>query len=263
MTSRPRRTSSQPESRQHRPCWPWTQVRGSLSCPAHTPSCPRAQAGVLGPCGKGVLRPGTAGQSVSTEARVGWRRLGEGLWLLVWRHGAGCPVSRSQGPSELRAWAGPGRCCGQVRGRGGRASWVGARRSLSCRVRGPPSRGAWESGAQKVPSQLLPSVPSADGTAEKISHAKAVAREAQDTVARVQAQLKDMQRNVERWQGQFGGLQGQDLGRVVLDTGRSGEPAAVLERLGWGQEGQTLALPCRAPSVHPGEDPATAAGQAG
>ncbi|VTJ56644.1 Hypothetical predicted protein [Marmota monax] len=60
-----------------------------------------------------------------------------------------------------------------------------------------------------------------DGTAEKISHAKTVAREAQDTAARVQSQLKDMQRNVERWQGQFGGLQGQDLGQVVLDTGRS------------------------------------------
>uniref|UniRef100_I3MWP1 Laminin subunit alpha-5 n=1 Tax=Ictidomys tridecemlineatus TaxID=43179 RepID=I3MWP1_ICTTR len=60
-----------------------------------------------------------------------------------------------------------------------------------------------------------------DGTTEKISHAKTVAREAQDTAARVQSQLKDMQRNVERWQGQFGGLQGQDLGQVVLDTGRS------------------------------------------
>ncbi|MBZ3880868.1 Laminin subunit alpha-5, partial [Sciurus carolinensis] len=60
-----------------------------------------------------------------------------------------------------------------------------------------------------------------DGTTEKIAHAKTVAREAQDTAARVQAQLQDMQRSVEQWQGQFGGLQGQDLGQVVRDAGRS------------------------------------------
>lgn len=31
-----------------------------------------------------------------------------------------------------------------------------------------------------------------------------------------------MQRNLEQWQGQYGGLQGQDLGQAVLDAGRSG-----------------------------------------
>lgn len=48
--------------------------------------------------------------------------------------------------------------------------------------------------------------------------------EAQDTAARVQSRLQDMQKNVERWQGQYKGLQSQDLGRVVLDAGRSGGP---------------------------------------
>lgn len=49
-----------------------------------------------------------------------------------------------------------------------------------------------------------------------------MAAEAQDRAARVQAQLRDMQRNLEQWQGQYGGLQSQDLGQVVLDAGRSG-----------------------------------------
>ncbi|KAM5305915.1 laminin subunit alpha-5 [Glossophaga mutica] len=60
-----------------------------------------------------------------------------------------------------------------------------------------------------------------DETSKKIAHAKAVAAEAQDTAARVQSRLRDMQRNLERWQGQYGGLQSQDLGQVVLDAGRS------------------------------------------
>ncbi|MXQ85102.1 hypothetical protein E5288_WYG004112 [Bos mutus] len=60
-----------------------------------------------------------------------------------------------------------------------------------------------------------------DETSKKIAHAKAVAAEAQDTAARVQSQLQDMHRNVEQWQGQYKGLQSQDLGRVVLDAGRS------------------------------------------
>ena len=51
-----------------------------------------------------------------------------------------------------------------------------------------------------------------------------MAAEAQDTAARVQSQLQDMHRNVERWQGQYKGLQSQDRGRVVLDAGRSGGP---------------------------------------
>ncbi|XP_013000023.2 laminin subunit alpha-5 isoform X2 [Cavia porcellus] len=60
-----------------------------------------------------------------------------------------------------------------------------------------------------------------DETSKKLARAKAMAAEAQDTAARVQAQLQDMQRNLEQWQGQFGGLRGQDLGQVVLDAGHS------------------------------------------
>ncbi|XP_021110870.1 laminin subunit alpha-5 isoform X2 [Heterocephalus glaber] len=60
-----------------------------------------------------------------------------------------------------------------------------------------------------------------DETSKKIAHAKAVAAEAQDTAARVQSQLRDMQRSLEQWQGQFGALRGQDLGQAVLDAGRS------------------------------------------
>ncbi|KAK2110293.1 hypothetical protein P7K49_010039 [Saguinus oedipus] len=45
--------------------------------------------------------------------------------------------------------------------------------------------------------------------------------------ARVQSQLQAMQENVERWQDQYEGLQGQDLGQVVLDAGRSGAPMAL------------------------------------
>ena len=64
----------------------------------------------------------------------------------------------------------------------------------------------------------------ADETSKKIAHAKAVVTEAQDTATRVHSQLQDMQKNVERWQGQYKGLQSQDLDRVVLDAGRSGGP---------------------------------------
>ncbi|XP_059754515.1 laminin subunit alpha-5 isoform X2 [Balaenoptera ricei] len=60
-----------------------------------------------------------------------------------------------------------------------------------------------------------------DETSKKIAHAKAVVTEAQDTAARVHSRLQDMQKNVERWQGQYKGLQSQDLDRVVLDAGRS------------------------------------------
>lgn len=49
-----------------------------------------------------------------------------------------------------------------------------------------------------------------------------MATEAQDTAARVQSRLRDMQRNLEQWQRQYGGLHSQDLGQVVLDAGRSG-----------------------------------------
>lgn len=45
---------------------------------------------------------------------------------------------------------------------------------------------------------------------------------AQDTAARVQSRIQDMQQNLERWQGQYGGLRSQDLGQAVLDAGRSG-----------------------------------------
>ncbi|XP_017358968.1 laminin subunit alpha-5 isoform X2 [Cebus imitator] len=60
-----------------------------------------------------------------------------------------------------------------------------------------------------------------DETSKKITHAKAVAAEAQDMAARVQSQLQAMQESVERWQGQYKDLQGQDLGQAVLDAGRS------------------------------------------
>ncbi|XP_055964055.1 laminin subunit alpha-5 [Sorex fumeus] len=58
-------------------------------------------------------------------------------------------------------------------------------------------------------------------TSQKIAHAKAVATKSLDAMARVNAQLRDMRENVERWQGQYTGLQGQDLGQAVLDAGRS------------------------------------------
>ncbi|XP_073931172.1 laminin subunit alpha-5 isoform X2 [Castor canadensis] len=60
-----------------------------------------------------------------------------------------------------------------------------------------------------------------DETSEKIAHAKTVATEAQGMAARVNSQVEDMQKNLEQWQGQFGGLRGQDLNQVVLDAGRS------------------------------------------
>lgn len=102
-------------------------------------------------------------------------------------------------------------------------------------------------------------MPTADETSKKIVHAKAVATEAQDSAARVQSQLRDMQRNLERWQGQFGGLRGQDLGQVVLDAGRSGELAS--RALGEEVGGAALSI-ALSRSVLPGEDAATTAGQA-
>ncbi|XP_007952908.2 laminin subunit alpha-5 [Orycteropus afer afer] len=60
-----------------------------------------------------------------------------------------------------------------------------------------------------------------DATSEKIAHAKAVAAEAQDTAARVQSRLQGMRDNLDQWQGQFGGLRGQDLDEAVRDAGRS------------------------------------------
>lgn len=60
-----------------------------------------------------------------------------------------------------------------------------------------------------------------DEASQKIAHAKAVATEAQATAARVQSRIQDMQRNLEQWQGQYGGLRNQDLGQAVLDAGRS------------------------------------------
>ncbi|KAM4842679.1 laminin subunit alpha-5 [Thomomys bottae] len=66
-----------------------------------------------------------------------------------------------------------------------------------------------------------------DETSKKIAHAKAVASEAQDAASRVHARLQDMQKSLEGWQGQFGGLRGQDLGQAALDAGRS---VSTLER---------------------------------
>lgn len=58
-------------------------------------------------------------------------------------------------------------------------------------------------------------------TSEKIAHAKAVAAEALSTATHVQSQLQGMQKNVERWQSQLGGLQGQDLSQVERDASSS------------------------------------------
>lgn len=75
-----------------------------------------------------------------------------------------------------------------------------------------------------------------------------MAAEAQDRAARVQAQLQDMQRNLEQWQGQYGGLQSQDLGQVVLDAGRSGglplEVPPTVAGPGGGGGGEAVSLPC-------------------
>ncbi|XP_032950485.1 laminin subunit alpha-5 [Rhinolophus ferrumequinum] len=60
-----------------------------------------------------------------------------------------------------------------------------------------------------------------DETSKKIAHAKAVAMEAQNTAARVQSQLQDMQKTLEQWQGQYGDLKSHDLDQAVLDAGRS------------------------------------------
>lgn len=60
-----------------------------------------------------------------------------------------------------------------------------------------------------------------DETSRKIAHAKAVAFETRDQVAHMQSRLRDMQENVEQWQGQYGGLQTQGLGQAVADAGRS------------------------------------------
>ncbi|CAO2577350.1 Laminin subunit alpha-5 [Lemmus lemmus] len=58
-------------------------------------------------------------------------------------------------------------------------------------------------------------------TSQKIAHAKAVATEALDTATHVQSQLQNMQKNVERWQSQLGGLRGQDLGQVEREASSS------------------------------------------
>lgn len=55
-----------------------------------------------------------------------------------------------------------------------------------------------------------------------------MANEALDTATHVQSQLQSMQKNVERWQSQLGGLRGQDLGQVERDASSSGEPAALV-----------------------------------
>lgn len=91
---------------------------------------------------------------------------------------------------------------------------------LLCRGAGVCSRGPQE---HEVGScwAWLPSV--TGETSEKIAHAKAVAAEALDTAAHVQSQLQGMQKNVERWQSQLGGLRGQDLSQAERDASSSGE----------------------------------------
>ncbi|KAM7125584.1 laminin subunit alpha-5 [Molossus nigricans] len=60
-----------------------------------------------------------------------------------------------------------------------------------------------------------------DETSKKIAHAKAAANEALDTAARVQSMVRTLQKNLEQWQGQYGGLKNQDVGQAVLDAGHS------------------------------------------
>lgn len=57
--------------------------------------------------------------------------------------------------------------------------------------------------------------------------------EAQDTVSRVQARVQAMQETVQQWQGQYGGLQSQDLGRMMLDAGHSGGCLGRCLSRGW------------------------------
>lgn len=87
-------------------------------------------------------------------------------------------------------------------------------------------------------------MPATDETSKKIAHAKAVAAEAQDTAARVQSRIQDMQKHLEQWQGQYGGLRSQDLGQVVLDAGRSGGPRGPLMG-GWGVARDWVRPGCR------------------
>lgn len=61
--------------------------------------------------------------------------------------------------------------------------------------------------------------------------------EAQNTAARVQSQLQDMQKTLEQWQGQYGDLKSHDLGQAVLDAGRSGGPPLEVPDSGWARGG--------------------------
>ncbi|XP_051832660.1 laminin subunit alpha-5 [Antechinus flavipes] len=60
-----------------------------------------------------------------------------------------------------------------------------------------------------------------DDTSEKIARAKAVAMEANDTATQVGATLRDMQKNLHQWQGQYGDLRSQDLAQAMEDAGKS------------------------------------------
>ncbi|XP_076973275.1 laminin subunit alpha-5 [Tamandua tetradactyla] len=66
-----------------------------------------------------------------------------------------------------------------------------------------------------------------DDTGRRIAHAKTVIAEARDTVARVQSRLEDLQPDLERWRGQYGGLQHQGLDEVVRSAGSS---VSILEK---------------------------------
>ncbi|KAH0619227.1 hypothetical protein JD844_019053 [Phrynosoma platyrhinos] len=57
-----------------------------------------------------------------------------------------------------------------------------------------------------------------DGTAEAIQSAKDAASEANETVARMEVKLSDMQKNLNEWNQQYGDLKSEDLNQAVQDA---------------------------------------------
>lgn len=79
-----------------------------------------------------------------------------------------------------------------------------------------------------------------------------MATEAQNTAARVQSQLRDMQKTLEQWQGQYGDLKSHDIGQAVLDAGRSGVLPLEVPNSGWarGRAGEAQGAHSRRPCPH-------------
>ncbi|XP_042318376.1 laminin subunit alpha-5, partial [Sceloporus undulatus] len=57
-----------------------------------------------------------------------------------------------------------------------------------------------------------------DGTAEAIQSAKDAASEANETVARMEVKLNDMQKNLDEWNQQYGDLKSEDLNQAVQEA---------------------------------------------